>query len=323
MPFLVNTNQPDKNVINQNNKMKKLTTLILTFFICSLLQAEEKHIITSDSVHLYINVKGKGTPCLYIHGGPGSGSYWMEKFFGDFLEQHFQVIYLDQRGVGRSSSPKDNNYSMERMVNDFEEVRQALGIKQWVTLGHSFGGLLQMGYVASKPNSISGMIFINCCLSMNDSFSKSWMPKALEIAGEDAPAVCRDTAVSIYARMLAIMPVLGEKDEMWKIFFADQENSRKMNETYSDFSTWNSDQSEKIMEVSDYWYDYSKLCAQVKQPVLFYYGNTDWAIGPEHYKIAAFPNMLLWGSNVGHMPFLENKPDLEKAIKKYLERYKF
>jgi len=303
--------------------MKKITSLILAFFICCLLQAEEKHIITSDSVNLYINVKGKGTPCLYIHGGAGSGSYWMEKFFGDFLEQHFQIIYLDQRGVGRSSSPKDNNYSMERMVNDFEEVRQTLGIKQWVTLGHSFGGLLQMGYVAKHPNSISGMIFINCTLSMNDSFGKSWLPKALELAGENTPDVCRDTAVSIYDRMLAIIPVLGGKDEMWKVFFANQENSWKMNDTYSDFNTWNNDQSEKIMEVSDYWYDYSKLSVQVKQPVLFYYGKTDWAVGPEHYKIVVFQNMLLWGSNVGHMPFLENKPDLEKAINTYIEKYEF
>ena len=53
------------------------------------------------------------------------------------------MIYLDQRGCGRSTSPKDNNYSMDRMVNDFEEVRKYLGIDKWITLGHSFGGLLR------------------------------------------------------------------------------------------------------------------------------------------------------------------------------------
>jgi len=284
--------------------------------------AQEMHMMTSDSVNLYITVKGKGTPCLYIHGGPGSGSYWMEKFFGDFLEQHFRVIYLDQRGVGRSSSPRDNNYSMDRMVRDFEEVRQALGIKQWVTLGHSFGGLLQMGYVLSYPASVSGLIFINCTLSMNDSFGKSWLPKALEIAGNNAPAACRDTTLSVYSRMLAIMPVLSEKNEMWKIFFAQQENSWKMNETYSGFPSWNGDQSEKIMEVDDYWCDFSQRSPGVKQPVLFYYGKTDWAIGPEHYKKASFPEMILWAGDAGHMPFLENKKDLEKAIENYISRFK-
>jgi len=109
--------------------MKTTTTIILASILYFSLQAQERHIIASDSVNLYVNVKGRGTPCLYIHGGPGSGSYWMEKFMGEYLEQHFQMIYLDQRGVGRSSSPGDNNYSMERMIKDFEEVREYLGIK--------------------------------------------------------------------------------------------------------------------------------------------------------------------------------------------------
>jgi len=302
--------------------MRKITLLFFVFISVFTVQAKERYFLTSDSVRLYLNVKGSGTPCLYIHGGPGSGSFWMEKFIGDFLEQHFRMIYLDQRGVGRSSSPKDNNYSMERIVNDFEEVRQALGIKQWLTFGHSFGGILQMGYVTSRPSSIIGMMFINCTLSMNDSFGNNWLPKALELAGENAPAICSDKSVSVYERMLAIMPVLNEKGEMWKIFFANQDNSLKMNETYSNFNSWNSDQSEKILEVVEYWNDYGKLSQEVKQPVLFYYGTTDWAIGPKHYKLAAFPDMILWQGNVGHMPFLENRKDLEKAIRKYIANNK-
>jgi proline iminopeptidase len=63
------------------------------------------------------------------------------------------------------------------------------------------------------------------------------------------------------------------------------------------------------------------MTSKVKQPVLFYYGKTDWAIGPEHYKMAAFPNMMLWGSDAGHMPFLEDKPDLVNAIEKFTSKY--
>lgn len=303
--------------------MKTIFAFISTLFFLTLLQAQEMHIKTSDSVDLYVTVIGKGTPCLYVHGGPGSGSYWLEKFAGDSLEQHFQMIYLDQRGVGRSSSSIDQNYSMDRIVQDFEEVRIALGIKQWLTMGHSFGGLLQMGYVTSKPNSIIGMMFINCTLSMNESFENSWLPKALELAGKDAPAICFDKSVSVYERMLVIMPVLNAKGEMWKIFFAREENSWKMNDTYGNFNSWNSEQSENILEINEYWYDYRQFSAEVKQPVLFYYGTTDWAIGPEHYKGVKFPDMMLWGSDVGHMPFLENKEDLMKTICKYQKLFRF
>src|SRR5690606_1601658 len=114
--------------------MKKYTLLLL-LFLGNLLLAQEQRIVTTDGVELYVKVEGKGTPLLYVHGGPGSGSFWLEECFGDFLEENFTVIYLDQRGVGRSTSPDDGNFTMDRVTLDFEEVRQALGYEQWLTLG--------------------------------------------------------------------------------------------------------------------------------------------------------------------------------------------
>lgn len=139
-----------------------------------------EEIITSDGVHLYVEVRGNGTPCLYIHGGPGCGSYWMQKFSGQMLERRFRMIYLDQRGTGRSTSPKDGNYSLDRVIMDFEEVRKVLGILKWITLSHSFGGILQMGYAERHPKVIRGMIMLNCTLDIEDSLENSWIPKACE-----------------------------------------------------------------------------------------------------------------------------------------------
>lgn len=303
--------------------MRFICVLLFLIVSVSSVQANGKYIVTSDSVRLFVNVKGTGPACLYIHGGPGSGSYWLEEFSGDFLEQNFRMIYLDQRGVGRSSSPVKKDYSMERMIKDFEEIRVSLGINQWLTLGHSFGGILQMGYANRFPNAISGMIFINCTLDMNDSFSTSWLPKAIELAGDEVPSVCLDTAVSVYHRMLAIMPVLNKKGEMWKIFFDNQENSIRMNETYHGFETWNSDQSENILEIPEYWEDHRKHTREFNRPVLFYYGKTDWAIGPQHYKGMEFPKMKLWGADTGHMPFLESKDDLMNAISNFMNSNHF
>ena len=89
--------------------MHKSIYLLLLLFTISA-QAEERIITTTDGVQLYVKVEGSGIPLLYLHGGPGSGSYWFEKFFGDFVEQQFTVVYLDQRGVGRSTSPEDGNF---------------------------------------------------------------------------------------------------------------------------------------------------------------------------------------------------------------------
>lgn len=303
--------------------MKPISLLLFLIVLVLKTEAQAKYVITSDSVQLYINVKGKGIPCLYIHGGPGSGSYWVEKFFGSELEKHFTMIYLDQRGVGRSTSPKDSDYSMHRMVQDFEEVRNALGIKKWLTLGHSFGGILQMGYAAAYPKVISGMIMINCTLNMTESFSKTWIPKACEFLDLPPGNIYLNDSIPVLDRLMGIIGQLNEKQLTWKMAFKYEESNRMMDATYDEIPNWNYDLGSQGLSFKEYWKDYKPLSASMHMPVLFFTGNQDWMAGPENYKDIHFPKMILYKSNVGHIPFLENKRDLENAINAYLKKYHF
>lgn len=298
---------------------------ILMFLFCLIILragAQGKYILTSDSVSLFVKVKGTGPACLYIHGGPGSGSNWLEKLYGETLEKYFTVIYLDQRGVGRSSTPKNNDYCMDRMTRDFEEVREALGFKEWLTLGHSFGGILQMGYVKHYPKSNKGLLMINCTLDLEDSFRNSWITKAYEIMGEENPAAKGDT-VPVQQRLQEAIGLLSKKGLMWKMTYNSPEHARIMDDTYKDIPNWNHDFSGKALNCKDYWIDYRPETSGVKIPVLVFYGTRDWLVGPNHYTGLSFPNKLLWKSEVGHMPFIEAKQDLEKAIDSYLGKYKF
>ncbi|SHJ90925.1 proline iminopeptidase [Epilithonimonas mollis] len=312
--------------LNENTLNMKTSKLLffVVIFLATFSKAQERVIVTSDGVKLYVNVKGKGTPCLYLHGGPGSGSYWLEKFYGSELEKNFQMIYLDQRGVSRSSSPDDKNYSLDRMIQDFEEVRNALGIKEWLTIGHSFGGILQMGYVEKHPEVIMGMIMINCTLSMKDSFSRSWISKAYELTYEKQDPLPENTSSEmLLKKMMEVGKKMDDKKVRWKMAFASQESDNLMNSSYREIPNWNNNFSSVALSIDDYWKDFTKDAGDVKVPVLFFYGKSDWMVGPDHYKKIKFPNMMLWGSDVGHMPFLENQKDLNKAIKAYIKKYKF
>lgn len=295
--------------------MKLNVLLFLVLSIVSCAWAQERHVITSDSVSLYVNVKGSGPACLYIHGGPGSGSYWLEKFCGDSLEKHLRIVYLDQRGTGRSASPKDGNYSMYRMVRDFEEVREALGIKSWLTLGHSFGGILQMGYIERYPAATKGMLMINCTLSMEDSFRNSWIPKACELMGISNPVPVSGDTLKLLDRFMEVIGKLTEKGLAWKMAFDSPESEKQMGATYEEIKDWNNSFAQAALGIGDYWKDYRPNTAGINAPVLFFYGKHDWSVGPEHYKGIHFPNMLLYGSDVCHIPFLENKEDLMKAVR--------
>jgi len=294
--------------------MKKVFLLLLALGLTILADAQAKHVITSDGVDLYVTVRGEGTPCLYLHGGPGSGSYWLEKFAGDSLEKHFQMIYLDQRGVGRSTSPADGNFSMDRMVRDFEEVREALGFSRWVTMGHSFGGLLQMGYIMRHPESVSAMIMINCSLSMELSYKTSWCPKACEFLEIKDRSYFGDESIPLHTRWDSLIGLLNGNDLMWKMGFASREEMDLMNSTYGELPSWNGDFGNVAMTMEDYAVDFTAATAGVSVPVLFIYGTSDWMVGPEHYRHARFPEMMLRGINAGHMPFFGDKADMMKAI---------
>jgi proline iminopeptidase len=111
----------------------------MILFVCSILifslnadsQDSTYHFTTSDGVSLYLHTAGNGDPCLFIHGGPGNTSNYFEALpAAKLLEQHLRMIYYDQRGGGRSASAKDSNYSMKRMEQDIEEIRNFLKIKE-------------------------------------------------------------------------------------------------------------------------------------------------------------------------------------------------
>lgn len=300
------------------NIIFSIAFILLSFYI----QAEERYITTSDGIKLYVNVKGTGTPCLYIHGGPGSGSYWFEKFFGNFLESKYTMIYLDQRGVGRSSGDQDQDYSLERMAMDFEEVRNALGYDSWLTLGHSFGGILQMGYVEKYPASTMGMIMVNCTLNLIESFCKSWSPKASEFSGVPDNTPC-DSRENITNKLGNHIKNLREKDLFWKMGYTIKENEKIMDATYNEIPNWNGSFSSIALGIDDFWKDFKVNTPTVTVPVLFFYGTQDWMVGPGHYQGISFPNQMLWPVEGGHMPFMENKEELQKAITSYSISHNF
>ena len=301
--------------------MKKII-LILALLFCGFTNyAEEKIITTSDGVSLYVRVKGQGTPLLFVHGGPGSASLWFEQFVGEFMEKYFTMIYLDQRGVGRSGSPKNGDFSMNRMIADFEEVRIALGFENWLTLGHSFGGLLQMGYAERFPAAQKGMLMINCTLNITQTCCESWLPKAAEFLGEDF-IPCDEDSTPVMERMAYYGNKLREKNVFWKMAYKDEKHEEVVNNTALAIPNFNYDFSNVAMSNPEFWKNFKPLTSEIQTPVLFFYGSQDWMIGPDHHKDLKFPNMMLFKSDVGHMPFLEAKEDLSKAILTFKEKYK-
>ncbi len=98
-------------------------------------------------------------PLVIIHGGPGGHVYNFERTIGPQLEAFSTVIYYEQRGCGRSDQPPDPyTYSIEMLVADLDELRQALGLEQINLLGFSFGGELALEYTLAHPDRVQRLI---------------------------------------------------------------------------------------------------------------------------------------------------------------------
>lgn len=108
---------------------------------------------------LYCEQEGQGTPLVLLHGGPGATHHDFHPEFSrarDFA----RVIYYDQRGCGLSDYQPGKGYTVDQAVDDLDHLRRALGIEQWVVLGHSYGGLLAQCYVLKYPENVKGLILM-------------------------------------------------------------------------------------------------------------------------------------------------------------------
>lgn len=136
------------------------------------MQAGEHQAVVND-VRLWYKVAGRaapGTPpLLFLHGGPGYNSYSFEAQAGRALESSLQLVYLDQRGSGRSERPWTGAYSIPAMVEDIEALRKQLGVAKLALMGHSFGGALALEYAAAYPQHVSKLVLVSAASSIPDA----------------------------------------------------------------------------------------------------------------------------------------------------------
>jgi len=103
-----------------------------------------------------------GLPAVYLHGGPGGGSWPGSRRYFDPAAYH--AVLFDQRGCGRSvplaDSPDvdlDTN-TTGHLVSDIEALREHLGVDRWVVLGVSWGVTLGLVYAQAHPGRVIAMV---------------------------------------------------------------------------------------------------------------------------------------------------------------------
>jgi len=287
--------------------MKK-TIIALTFFIStvnSFAADSTFYFTTSDNVRLYVRVAGDGKPCLFVHGGPGSTAYYFEATDAAALvQQKMKMIYFDQRGSGRSDSALNNDYSLKRLEKDMEELKTALGFRQWAVMGHSFAGILISNYAKHYPKSVSSLFLIECTLDLQASMASHLEFGLNELNIKDQKEF-RDTTKPLNERVSQVHNMLTEKGIWYKLMFRNAYEKQYSDSVTFAIGKFNRDYANKVWERPEYWKDYTYITKEIKCPVFIMTGNKDYAIGPDLYKRYHFPNQTVVHYIGGHAPFQE------------------
>jgi proline iminopeptidase len=129
--------------------------------------------------------------CFVLHGGPG-GDHTAYKPGLSPLSEIMQLVYIDNRGSGRSERGPQSTYTLDNNVEDLEALRKYLGLEKIVIFGQSYGGMTALSYAVKYPQHIE------CLLLITTSPSYQFMDRAKQFVEEKGNAEQKKAAENLW-----------------------------------------------------------------------------------------------------------------------------
>jgi proline iminopeptidase len=98
--------------------------------------------------------KEHGETIILLHGGPGLPDEMTE--VRELLNEQFQVITFDQRGIGMKNA-RVCSFSMADYISDINCIAGFFNLSKFHLLGHSWGGLLAQLYASEYSGKIASL----------------------------------------------------------------------------------------------------------------------------------------------------------------------
>jgi proline iminopeptidase len=296
-------------------------------------------------VKLWYKVEGKTqpgrAPLLFLHGGPGYNSYSFEKTIGPQLQAHVQMIYLDERGSGRSERPANRDYSMSTLVQDVNALRETLGVPKLSLMGHSFGGTIALEYAARYPQFVEKLIIMDGAADMpailslwraeiEHRYPAAWRSAldgpagdTLKQAGKTGDS-CSLAKAQFSAEMASLQSVDSQAFHDWQQFH-DPHYLQQQKALDQESGLQNTGELSKAYVSSDSEFPCYRFTAykRLTMPALVMVGKFDGAIGLEQMRALAehLPDAQLDEfSRSGHFVYAEEPVKFVQDVTHFLNR---
>ena len=266
----------------------------------------------ADGVSLWIEEVGAGFPVFVLHGGPGLDHQHFRPWL-DPLADEFRLLYVDERGQGRSERVEPASLSLEVFAKDVDLAAEALGLGAFAVLGHSFGAIIathhaiELGTAAGYLISGGG----DSSVALEQDVAES-----LEAMGEAGKPIAesweREQTVETEEEFRELMRV------QWPFHFAGP-----VPESFQDETIYTPEVIRYFASAGYGDFDYVPDLPRVTRPTLVLVGEEDRtttlrAARVLHEGISGSDLIVI--PAVGHMSFIEAPEAYLNAVRPFLRR---
>ena len=264
----------------------------------------------SDGYNLNVEQLGDGFPLIVLHGGPGL-DHSMFRPYLDPLGEDFRLLYVDERGQGRSERVDPTTLTLEVFARDVDLLAEALELGGFAVLGHSFGAIIAT-YHATELGTAAAYV-----ISGGGDSSE-----ALDADVEAALAALGNGREAIAASWEAEKSV--ETDEQLKELLRNQMPFHFHGEPPPGYAEETVGSPEVLRHFANIGYgafDYRPTLGNVGKPTLIVVGEHDRTTTPRAARVLheGIPNSeLVVIPDAGHMSFVEQPAPYLQAVRRFL-----
>lgn len=269
----------------------------------------------------YLPVGAEGNhPLIVLHGGPGLDHTEMHPWM-DSLADTFRLIYVDQRGQGRSERVNPATLSLSRFAEDVSKLAATLGLRQYALLGHSYGSFVTLAHAVERGEASHYIISGGTA-----SFTKTGPEIQANLDGFE-PVELREQVTQSWA----LEPTVRTQEEFHRVMemqmpfhFMTSESDAYRRYTAASGQTVYAPEVLAYFSEHEYPIEYEDQLAAITKPTLVMTGEYDRTCTPRAAREMAAGISgaeLLIVPNAGHMTHVEQPEIVLPAIRDFFKRH--
>ena len=259
-------------------------------------------------------------PLIVLHGGPGLDHTEMHPWM-DPLADTFRLIYVDQRGQGRSERVDPATLSLSRFAEDVSKLASALGLRQYALLGHSYGSFVTLAHAVERGDASHYIISGGTA-----SFTKTAPEIQVNLASFE-PVELREQVTQSWA----LEPTVRTQEDFHRVMemqmpfhFMSSESDAYRRYMAASGQTVYAPEVLAYFSEHEYPIEYEDRLVTITKPTLVMTGEYDRTCTPRAARemAAGIPAAtLLIVPNAGHMTHVEQPEIVLPAIRDFFKRH--